>query len=522
MNRFQLLFSGPPISERVASLLAATGYLVLELLFSWPLPANLTSQVVLQRGSDFYQHIWNLWWVRFSLFTLHQNPYHTDYLNYPTGQPLTYHVLDPLNGILSLPLQATLGLLPAFNLLRLAQLLFAALAAYALCRLVKLPRVAAWAGGAFFAFCPLVGSSFDFGQLVEISVGWLPLFIFCLIKALGNRALGIKAGRPGWLVAAGLSLAASALSTWYFFTSLVLFTGLYVVWEGANTWRRYRIASTKDQASDRGEITQHLMTLVGRAALVGVIAGVVLSPLLVAVLRENSTGADYTITPFDTIVVNSADLVSFFMPLSSHLNSAAINPHGANPALGWLPMLLAAVGLFVGRRTAQNLKLFWLMAALSFALLALGPHLLVWGNDTGLPMPYALLNKLPFIGAARVPLRFTLLVSLSLAVLAGFGLVALWDVVRARRYRVGLFALLAVLAMVELFGIPRTMITPSIDPFFNMIKVEGAAGAHDAVLELPFDPYVPLAMYDQTGHQHPILGAYTSRHYPYPWIRAVP
>ena len=42
-----------------------------------------------------------------------------------------------------------LGLVPAFNLLRLGQLFFAALAAYALCRLMGLPRLAAWAGGAF-------------------------------------------------------------------------------------------------------------------------------------------------------------------------------------------------------------------------------------------------------------------------------------------------------------------------------------------------------------------------------------
>jgi hypothetical protein len=66
------------------------------------------------------------------------------------------------------------------------------------------------------------------------------------------------------------------------------------------------------------------------------------------------------------------------------------------------------------------------------------------------------------------------------------------------------------------------MIGAAIDPFFDTIRVNGAEGAHDAVLELPFDQYVPPAMYDQTSHQRPILGAYTSRHYPYPWVRAAP
>src|SRR6476469_7052958 len=219
-----------------APLLALGAYVLAVLAFAWPLPLHLADQAVLARGSDFYPHIWNLWWMRWALFTLHINPYVTTYLNYPTGLPLTYHVLDPLDGLASLPLQASVGLLAAFNLLRLAQLVFAAGAMCALARLLRLPWPAAWAAGALFVFCPIVGTSFDLGQLVEISVGWLPLTILCLIKGLGNRALGLAPSGWGWLVAAGLALAASALTTWYYFTTLVLFTVLYVAWELIGFW----------------------------------------------------------------------------------------------------------------------------------------------------------------------------------------------------------------------------------------------------------------------------------------------
>ena len=135
-----------------------------------------------------------------------------------------------------------------------------------------------------------------------------------------------------------------------------------------------------------------------------------------------------------------------------------------------------------------------------FALFALGPHLLVAGNDTGVPLPYDLLNRLPFLGAGRVPLRFTLLVSLALAVLAGFGLTALWNMIASERYRAGVFAILtlSLLVLLELFGIPRTLISTAIDPFFATIAAEGGEGANDAVLELPYDANVPPAMYDQT------------------------
>jgi hypothetical protein len=502
-------------------LAAGLGYAGLVGLWTWPLPAHLGDQAVLARGSDFYPHIWNLWWMREALFTLHQNPYTTTYLNYPTGMPLTYHVLDPLDGLLALPLQAAVGLLAAFNLLRLGQMIFAAAAMAALGRTLRLPGAAAFAAGALFAFCPLVGTSFDLGQLVEISVGWLPLTILCTIRALGNRALGIRAGGWGWLLAAGLSLAASALSTWYFFTALLLFIVLYVAWELGGTWLRRGGDETYPPSADRLGWSGRL---VARAAGIGIVAGVLLSPLILALLRESATGADYMFPSLETIIANSADLVSFFLPLPAHYTDPVINPHGGNPALGWTALALAAVGLLAGRRggVGGSPPVFWAVAAGVFAVLALGPHLLVGGTDTQIPMPYLLLNKLPFVGAARVPVRFVLIVSLAVAVLAGYGLWALARAVRPPAARAALFTGLAALVAVEFLGIPRTLFTPTADPFFATIAAPGAAGSDEAVLELPQAIWTAPAMFDQTVHGRPIIGGYTARHYPYPWVRATP
>src|SRR5690349_657364 len=120
-----MCYNGPmsrtETARGAAPALAGLGYVALVVLFAWPLPIHLADQVVLARGADFYPHVWNLWWMRYALLTLHQNPYVTTYLNYPSGLPLTYHVLDPLDGLAAIPLQSVLGLLTAFNLLRLAQ-----------------------------------------------------------------------------------------------------------------------------------------------------------------------------------------------------------------------------------------------------------------------------------------------------------------------------------------------------------------------------------------------------------------
>jgi hypothetical protein len=158
----------------------------------------------------------------------------------------------------------------------------------------------------------------------------------------------------------------------------------------------------------------------------------------------------------------------------------------------------------------------------TFALLALGPHLLVAGTDTGFPMPYALLNKLPFIGAARVPLRFVLLVSLAVAVLGAYGVAWILRVVRQSLPRATILAVVALIFALEVVGVPRTLFTPTTHPFYATIAAIGAEGAHDAVMELPQSERAAPAMYDQSVHRLPIIGGYTARHYPYPWIGAAP
>jgi hypothetical protein len=538
-------------------LLVVIAYGALATLFTWPLPLHMSEQTVLARGGDFYLNIWNMWWTKFSLLTLHQHPFYTDYLHFPVGQSLLYHDGDVLNGVLSIPLQSAFGLLATFNLMRLAHLVFSGVAAYALCRLLGLPRPAAWVAGALYLMCPITSNAFDLGQLDIISTGWIPLYILCLIRGLGKRAIGLAPGRWWWLAGAAFALSAAALASWYFSIALLLFTALYVVWELAALWLQGRRASSADAAARMGseEQSSHpslaarhslLATyIVGRAAIVGLGAGVLLSPLIIAVAQENTTGASYIVSPLRTIITSSADLLAPFLPMPAHYNDPTINPFGGTVALGWTVMGLTAVALVLRRRVQYskfkvpgskllldlepgtlNFELggghlyFWLAAAVTFLVLALGPHLLVWGKDTGVPMPYLLLNKVPLLGAARVPMRLIVIVSLAASILAAYGLVVLWKLMRARRPRTIMFSLIGLLVIAEFLPIPRALITPTVHPFFESIAAVGAEGAHEAVLELPAVPRTAPSMLNQTVHQHPILSAYTARKYPYPWFDA--
>src|SRR5207253_845126 len=127
------------------------------------------------------------------------------------------------NGLLSIPLQHLFGLTAAYNLLMLANLTMDGLAAYWLCLDRTRSVGASLVGGALFAAAPLLGTSLDLGQLDEMTVWWVPLYILALWRALGSPGPVWKpgGGRRAAL-AAGVCLVGASLATWYFTAGLVI------------------------------------------------------------------------------------------------------------------------------------------------------------------------------------------------------------------------------------------------------------------------------------------------------------
>src|SRR5207244_8176420 len=114
------------------------------------------------------------------------------------------------------------------------------------------------------------------------------------------------------------------------------------------------------------------------AATVGLIAIVLLSPLIVALVRENASADADTATPLRTVIANSADLLALFIPAPAHVKSSDINPHGGNPALGWSVIFLALLNFgfwFMDRGKREpkskigSLLGFWAVVALVLAVL---------------------------------------------------------------------------------------------------------------------------------------------------------
>ena len=85
---------------------------------------------------DGWQNYWNLWWLKTALVDHVANPLITDLLYYPTGVSLYFHTLNPFNGLLTLPIQLSAGLIPAYNAVVIFSWVLAGYGAFLLARWV--------------------------------------------------------------------------------------------------------------------------------------------------------------------------------------------------------------------------------------------------------------------------------------------------------------------------------------------------------------------------------------------------
>jgi hypothetical protein len=407
----------------------------LALLLTWPLLAQIGSHVP-GNGADDSPLTWNLWWVRYALLDLGANPFDCSYLFYPLGINLAFYTLTLLNGLLSLPLQAMAGLVLASNLLLLSSFILSGYGAFLLAQhLLSGPDarlslrvlrghaaavspsqtspatalLPAFAAGLVYGFASSKMSYAALGQWNISSSQWIPFYVLFLFKA------GEQPRRWRYPLLAALFLLFQAYAELTYASFLVLFT---LLWAGWRAWRGLR----------EGDGAQ-LPALGLRLAVLGFLFLLGLAPVLAMMVPDLLAEGDIFVEGAGFASVFSADLVGFLVPTRLHplLGSLVEYFHfhysvGQHLYLGYGILALAVLGVVAGwRRPGVR---FWLLSAVAFLLLALGPSLHVNGHDTGIPLPFVLVARLPFFKGNRYPSRYSVLLTLSLGVLVSYGLQA--------------------------------------------------------------------------------------------------
>jgi hypothetical protein len=529
--------------------LILAAYAALTLVMTWPL-ARTFAAAIPGDGFDGWQNYWNLWWVKTALVDQARSPFATDLLYYPTGVSLYFHTLNPLNGLIALPVQLAFGLIPAYNTVVVFSFALAGYGMFLLARWLihavaesdpltpsrkgAAAEAAAFVAGLIFTFAPFHFAHL-LGHMQVFSYAWLP---FCALALLRGVHDGVRGGP--WLrtsLLAGLFLAFAGYTDWYFVLYLLLFSVLAAGWAG--TWAAWQAA----RAAETGRVAGALRAL-GRAFAPVVVAGVVfavlVSPALAPMIVETAR-YDFMLRPARDLYLYSASAADFFVPNRLHTlfrpesfawvgnQVAPVSEHTV--AIGYVALLLGLAALWRAPKKAA----FWLLAGGVFFLLALGPAIHLGSiTEADIPAgsapasgllswtPFSLVYALvPFASLARSVARYALMVQFCAAVLAALGLHALLTARQVRRGALlGATGITAVLIMAEYWVAPYPLSPPDTPQVYRSLPPapEGAP----ALLNLPMNYDRPGYLLYQTEHGRPLTVAYISRDDPRTLTERVP
>jgi hypothetical protein len=472
---------------------------------TYPLVLHLT-RAIPGDGFDGWQNYWNLWWVKTAVLDLHDSPYFTTYLYYPTGYSLYFHTLNIFNALLTLPVQLCFGLTLSYNFVVLFSFAMGGYGTYLLSlHVMKAGGRASHYLMAFLAGVVFTFSPFHFahllGHMQVISLEWLPFYVLALLKSLSSEKMH-AAARIGLPV---LLLIVTALCDWYFALYLLVFTALYL---GYIMWVQR-------------QVREPLL----RTGLILLLSGVILSPLLVPMIVEAMQDSAYLLSPFDTTVRLSADLLAFITPNEFHplwgdaaasLSEAFTSSTSERMVFaGYIPLALAGYALWHRRRAGA----FWFGSGLVFFMLSLGPYLHIAGREIPVPLPYlALYHLLPFFRIARSVGRFDVMVMLSLAPLVALGLQRLAAPLSETRRRALALAVIALVCF-EFLPLPYPIAEVEVPLFYQGLAADDE---EYSILELPMNWDRPAHLLYQTVHQKPIIAGYVTRPNPLSLVERIP
>ncbi len=392
--RTRVIFASPALWAFLGSLLLAALFMRVTLL-------HLTTGIVGGR-SDGYENLWNDYWIRTSLLHLHRNPYFSNWIEYPTGASLRFHTLNPLAGLLALPVAPLVGGIAALNCKLLVSLVLCTFFAWLLIHDLVGNPLACFAGAAVYTYA---NDQIILGTLLGtenylMGAALLPLYCFVLLRTVTRPRWG------GYVVATVITLLTLSLTDWQYTLFAILFTVLLFI-VAALTNRQWRETGL----------------LLLRLGVVGGAWAVIVLPTLVVPMLREARGAPWLNFGLGQASAHAKALNQF------------IRPGYENP--GYLVLAVIVGGLIRfwrhdDRRADRQAVILWAVVAAVGGVLSLGPRLLLTPDRmTGIPLPFAIMTRLPLISSSRKPfLYYSALSMLGIGVLLAVALRAWSPLIR--------------------------------------------------------------------------------------------
>jgi hypothetical protein len=484
-------------------------YFLFTLIFTFPLIRHLSTSTPMADGQgDQFQSMWMFWWFKTALFNLKTSPFFTNFLFYPHGSSLIYHMPIFL-GLLSIPFQylfgALAGLIIGFNLLLMFTFILSGFGVFLLTRyLIKNP-IAAFICGLIFAFSSYRLSNLN--HLNLLSTQWIPFYILCLIRSVDEKLLK-------YAIWAGVFFIFTFLSDFTCTLFLVFFTMMYL---------GFKLIKSRKQLLD--------IRLIRNWSLVLLAVIIILSPLL---YNLYSTPVDWQAQAQGSIMY-SANLLGYLLPVKEKSLMGSLFLPSRNDYTGvageelFLGYTLLFLVVFTWIKIHQAGIKFWFFSSLAFWVLSLGHAIQVYNHTYQLNwLPYNLLyTYIPLLHMGRTPCRFSLMVSLGLIVFSGYGLsricsesktfyeqvLDIKNFLKVFLVRKGTPLILVGLICLEFIMLPITLIRVEIPECYQKLK---ETPGDFAIMEVPVSftrnsMVANVYMYYQTVHEKKVVNGFLTR-----------
>ncbi|HXY42589.1 MAG TPA: hypothetical protein VEH29_00220 [Acidimicrobiales bacterium] len=437
-------------------ILAYLGLGVLANLPSWT--GGVTHTMQCGACGDSGQEVWFLAWAAHAVTHL-QDPLRTNWINYPWGVDLADNTSMPLAGVLGTPITLLFGPVATFNVLFSLAFAGSASAAFFLLRRFTTWTLAAFAGGLLYGFSPYMIGQGE-GHLFLLLVPVPPLALLVLDEIL------VRQHKRWWLMGCALGLLMIVQLGW---SAEMLILATTVACSGVVVL-----------ALARPRLIRRQLPYAAKAVALGVL---LLAPAALWFAVVSRTGPEHLPGPVHSVKALaglSTDLAGLVVPsvnqhfsfglagtgtsfvrLASSPGPSTVDPAEDGSYVGIPILLLLGVGVYRFRRDGL-VRFAAVMAGLSL-LLSMGSRLRVWGHDTGIPLPFVVLTKLPFV-QSEVASRYCVFMWLFIALAVGLILDHARNLEPAGRKRhssrgpapprrrgpLGAFLILAVLGVVSL------------------------------------------------------------------------
>lgn len=442
-------------------------------------------------GNDCGQMVWNIWHVNESISS-GRNPYFTDQVYFPVGANLAHHTLAAGFFPVTFLVKHLTGGDPMYPLYayRLIALLCFTLILYFSFLFLRELGISRWAAAA-----AAVGYSFSHFYMAHVMhINHLAGFLIPLTGLLLVR-VHRSPGRNLILLAfvAGVAVYFTEF-TLYIYMALAL---LVLALSFYPSERRRLIENWRHAGALNWALAVAMFVLL-------------VAPFLINLARDKALKP-----PPEQSSIWSGNLAGFVIPDPAHtpiygrvfsaLNQrVTVSVGGFETFLGFALVLFAVIALV--KVNNRYVRLTAVLAAL-FLVLSLGGTLKVFGTETNIPLPYALLMRVPPFDSGRTPVRFIVMGLFFLMIVAAFGMVWLQNKLterRGARWSSAVMTLVFIWSTAEVYQ-PRARQQVFTPPRQLEKMVPGP------VFELPLLAYDGYASLLQVFHHQPIATGYLAR-----------